>query len=86
MCLCPKREFLAFMSLLVSQTNKVGTHQLGCSQVWGGGGGGGGSWGSAEPLLQINDIHDYCYALEKLRAEMYVLYIIPTFYAHSTHT
>ena len=33
----------------------------------------GGSGGSAEPPLQINDIHDYCYALEKLRAEMYVL-------------
>ena len=38
-----------------------------------GGGGGGGSGGSAEPPLQINDIHDYCYAFKKLRAEMYVL-------------
>ena len=35
-----------------------------------GGGGGGGA---------INDIHDYCYALEKLRAEMYVLHNTPTF-------
>ena len=34
---------------------------------------GGGSGGSAEPPLQINDIHDYCYAFKKLRAEMYVL-------------
>ena len=48
----------------------------GCIQ---GGGGGGGSGGSAEPPLQINDIHDYCCAFEKLRAEMYVLYNIPTF-------
>ena len=36
--------------------------------------------------LQINDIHDYCYAFEKLRAEMYVLYKTPTFYAHSFNT
>ena len=40
---------------------------------------GGGSGGSAEPPLQINDIRDYCYALEKLRAEMYVLHNTPTF-------
>ena len=40
---------------------------------------GGGSGGSAETPLQINDIHDYCYALEKLRADMYVLYTTPTF-------
>ena len=33
---------------------------------------GGGSGGSAEPPLHINDIHNYCYAFEKLRAEMYV--------------
>ena len=45
---------------------------------------GGVSGGSAEPPLQINDIHDYCYAFEKLRAEMYILYNTPTFYAHST--
>ena len=50
------------------------------------GGGGGDSGGSAEPPLQINDIHDYCYALEIMRAEMYVLYNTPTFYAHSIHT
>ena len=24
--------------------------------------------------LQVNDIHNYCYAFEKLRAEMYLLY------------
>ena len=29
-----------------------------------------------KPPLQINDIHDYCYALEKLRAEIYcIIYI-----------
>ena len=37
--------------------------------------GGGFSW----TPFQINDIHDYCYALEKLRAEMYLLQYIPTF-------
>ena len=49
-------------------------------------GGGGGGGGSAEPPLQINDIHDYCYTLEKLRAEMHILYITPTFYANSTYS
>ena len=31
------------------------------------------------PPLQINDIHDYCYSLEKLRAEMHIVYNTPTF-------
>ena len=39
----------------------------------------GGSGGSAEPPLKINDIHDYCYTLEKLRTEVYVLHNTPTF-------
>ena len=35
--------------------------------------GGGGGGGFSLTPLQINDIHDYCYALEKLRAENNVL-------------
>ena len=44
--------------------------------------GGGGVQGVQlkPPPPQINDIHDYCYALKKLRAEMHLL-----FHAHSTH-
>ena len=38
-------------------------------QGWGGGGGG------VNPL-QINDIHDYCYSFEKLRAEIKCTYCI----------
>ena len=46
---------------------------------------GGGD--SAEPPSKLMIyIHDYCYSLEKLRAEMYILYNTPTFYAHSTLT
>ena len=47
----------------ITQVNSSSTYD----QLQGGGGGGGGPGGSAEPPLQINDIHNYCYALEKLR-------------------
>ena len=42
----------------------------------------GGSGGSGEPPSKLMIFMTI--ALEKLRAEMYVLYNTPTFYAHST--
>ena len=62
-------SFYVMLASHCQKTNKVGTYQ-GRSKVRGGGG--WGSWGSAD-LLQINDIHNYCYAVEKLRAEMYII-------------
>ena len=45
----------------------------------GGGGGGGGGQLNPSPT-QVNDIHDYSYTFEKLRAEVYILYDTCTSY------
>ena len=59
-------NIMAYATCLNSESKSEHMHNQGRSQR-------GVQGVQLNPPLQINDIHDYCYALEKLRAEMYIV-------------